>query len=57
MHRDPKMDAAIKAGAGLALLVASAVVTDNAGWGKQILVGIGVGVGSAGIVASLHVAG
>ena len=45
---DPKTDAAIKALAGVALVVASVWVKE--GWGKSILIGAGVGlaVGAVG---------
>jgi predicted phage tail protein len=45
---DPKTDAALKALAGVALVVASVWVKE--GWGKSILIGVGVGlaVGAAG---------
>ena len=39
---DPKTDAAIKALAGVALVVASVWVKE--GWGKSILIGAGVGL-------------
>lgn len=41
---DPKTDAAIKALAGVALIVASAVLVKKDGWGKTILIGAGVGL-------------
>lgn len=57
VHKDPKADAGIKIAIGLALLIASAIVTDKAGWGKQILVGTGVGIGSAGLLTGFAVMG
>lgn len=56
-NRDPMKDAGIKMAIGLGLLIASAVVTDKAGWGKQILVGTGVGIGSAGLLSGFAVMG
>jgi len=57
IHKEPKMDAGLKIAVGLGLLVASVVVTDKAGWGKQILVAAGVGIGSAGLVVGAHMVG
>jgi hypothetical protein len=47
---DPKTDMAIKALAGVALVVASVWVKE--GWGKSILIGAGVGL-AVGAVAPL----
>lgn len=47
---DPKTDAALKALAGVALVVASAWVKE--GWGKSILIGAGVGL-AVGALAPL----